>query len=289
MATRSAIATGPVSSPSSIRITMTPVSRVAGHDGALDGRRAPPARQQRGVEVEAAAGAARRGSPSAGSARRRRPRRRPARGGEPLLPSAARSDFGVRTGMPKRSADLVHRRPPLGHAAPGRPRRLRVDGDDLVALADDLGQRRNGEVGRADEDDAAASAIARQASDPVPSAAGRSFAAAAALVNFLIDHVALQLRQVVDEQLAVEVVDLVLDARWRAGRRPRSSCVLPSRSMIGDADLRRPLDLGVILRDRQAAFLVDGTLVRRPQDLRVDQEQRIGLGGPRPRAGRRRW
>ena len=37
-----------------MRMTITAVSRVAGHDGALDRRGAAPARQLRGVQVEAA-------------------------------------------------------------------------------------------------------------------------------------------------------------------------------------------------------------------------------------------
>ena len=50
---------GPVSRPSSIRMMVTPVSRVAGQDGGVDRRRAAPARQQGGVDVEAAAPGAR--------------------------------------------------------------------------------------------------------------------------------------------------------------------------------------------------------------------------------------
>ena len=45
---------GPVSSPSSICMMVTPVVLVAGHDGALDRRGPAPARQQRGMDVEAA-------------------------------------------------------------------------------------------------------------------------------------------------------------------------------------------------------------------------------------------
>ena len=44
--------TGPLSSPAVRRMIETPVSRVAGHDRALDRRRAAPARQQRRMDVE---------------------------------------------------------------------------------------------------------------------------------------------------------------------------------------------------------------------------------------------
>ncbi len=78
---------------------------VAGHDGAGDGRGAAPARQQRGVEVEAAVRAARRGSPAAGSAHRRRPRRRRRRGRRSAPPRRASFRLaGVRTAMPKPAA-----------------------------------------------------------------------------------------------------------------------------------------------------------------------------------------
>ena len=41
-----------------MRMTVAAVSRIAGHDGALDGGGAAPARQGRGVQVEAAVRAA---------------------------------------------------------------------------------------------------------------------------------------------------------------------------------------------------------------------------------------
>ena len=46
--------TGPVSRPASICMMVTPVSRVTGQHRALDRRRTAPARQQRGVDVDAA-------------------------------------------------------------------------------------------------------------------------------------------------------------------------------------------------------------------------------------------
>ena len=75
-------------------------------------------------------------------------------------------------------------------------------------------------------------------------------------------HVALQLGNVVDEQHAVEVVDLVL----QAGREQAVGLEL-LRLAVRDRDSRpsprRALDLGVIVGDRQAAFLVDRARRRR--------------------------
>ena len=51
---RSAISTGPVSRPSSMRMTHHAGLRIACHDRALDRRGAAPARQQRAVQIEAA-------------------------------------------------------------------------------------------------------------------------------------------------------------------------------------------------------------------------------------------
>src|SRR6476659_285165 len=73
----------------------------------------------------------------------------------------------------------------------------------------------------------------------------------------LLDHpVALQLRQVVDEQHAVELVDLVLDA----GREQSAGLDLLLLA-VEVAELHahpvRPLDLGVVVLDRQAALVVD--------------------------------
>ena len=48
----------------------------------------------------------------------------------------------------------VHRGFPLAHAAPGRTRRLRVDGDDLVPRRQNLDQCRHRELWRAHEHDA---------------------------------------------------------------------------------------------------------------------------------------
>ena len=54
MSSSRAANTGPVSSPASMRMMVTPVFVVSGQYCALNGRRTAPARQQRGVDVDAA-------------------------------------------------------------------------------------------------------------------------------------------------------------------------------------------------------------------------------------------
>src|SRR5689334_800159 len=88
------------------------------------------------------------------------------------------------------------------------------------------------------------------------------------LGKLLVHAVALQLRKIVDEQHAVEMIDLVLDA---GGIEALSVLLMQLAVEIQEAHthLRRPLDLLIIFGDRKAAFLVDGLLLRRGDDLRV--------------------
>jgi hypothetical protein len=44
--------------------------------------------------------------------------------------------------------EIVHGGFARNHAAPGRPGRLRVDGENVVPCGDDLAQRRHGEIRR---------------------------------------------------------------------------------------------------------------------------------------------
>src|SRR6185312_3645157 len=81
------------------------------------------------------------------------------------------------------------------------------------------------------------------------------------LGKLLVDAVALELRQIVDEQHAVEMVDLMLDT----GRVEALGVLLvqlPVKIEEAHAHLRRPLDLFVIFGDRQAAFLIDRRFLR---------------------------
>ena len=89
-------------------------------------------------------------------------------------------------------------------------------------------------------------------------AAGRRrFGAAflAFLVELLADALALEVRQVVDEQLALEVIHLVLDAHREHVRRSRVSLTWPGAVVRAQADARGTLDLVEDPRHRQAALL----------------------------------
>ena len=149
------MATGPVSRPSSMRMTMTPVSA----SPAMMARATGAAPRQRGSSEacrlrQPSGGASRIGS-AAGSARRRRRRRHRRRARRSVRPRRPPSGVaGVTTGMPKRSATSC-----TGDLRSAMPRPAarggwRIDRDDLMALTDDLGQRRDGESRGAEEDDA---------------------------------------------------------------------------------------------------------------------------------------
>src|SRR4051812_2301340 len=102
------------------------------------------------------------------------------------------------------------------------------------------------------------------------------FGALGSFGEFLDDAVALELGDMVDEQDAVEVVDLVLDA----GREQALGLDLVGLAVeveILEPHLGGALDILVDFRDRQAAFLVDRRLVRGPYDLRIDEHARLGL------------
>ena len=146
---------GPVSRPSSMRITMTAVSG----SPAMIARWIGAAPRQRGsaLPCRLRQPCARRGQDrlrqeqaigdddgDVGAVCARMP---PA----PPRPSGVR---GVNTGMPAASAERCTGDLARLHAASGGSRRLRIDGCDLVAGRRDLGQRRHREIGRPHEDDA---------------------------------------------------------------------------------------------------------------------------------------
>src|SRR4051812_23536844 len=106
---------------------------------------------------------------------------------------------------------------------------------------------------------------------PAIAAESANYSAALGGLRKFLDHaVALQLRQIVDEQHAIEVVDLVLDA---GGEQPVGVLLVHLAVEIGkaEADLRRALDLFIIFGDREAAFLVNRQFLRRGDDFRIDE------------------
>ena len=76
----------------------------------------------------------------------------------------------------------------------------------------------------------------------------------ALLLQLLADARALELGQVVDEQLAIEMIDLVLDAYREQAVRSNSIC-LPSRSSARTRIVLGARDLVIDAGHRQAAFL----------------------------------
>ena len=99
----------------------------------------------------------------------------------------------------------------------------------------------------------------------------------ALLLEFLANALALQIRQVVDEQLAVEVVDLVLDTH-------RQDVVVIALERLAAAilraqpDLRRALHFIEDPRHRQTPLLAARFPLAR-EDLRVDEHQRLVVLG----------
>ena len=128
---------------------------IAGEDRALDRRGAAPARQQRGMDVEAAIARRLAGSARAGSARRPRPRRRRgSRAAKPACSSSLLSDKGVRTAIPARLGAPLDGGGGERLAAPGRPRRLRIDRGHIVPRREQGVERRHGEIRGSHEGDA---------------------------------------------------------------------------------------------------------------------------------------
>src|SRR5689334_16080965 len=89
---------------------------------------------------------------------------------------------------------------------------------------------------------------------------GRAFAGQLAelrgLGELLDDAVALELGDVIDEQHAVQMIDLMLNA----GRKQAVGFDLTGLAVeieVTDLHLRRPLDLLIIFRDRETPLLVN--------------------------------
>ena len=136
-------------------------------------------------------------------------------------------------------------------AAAGGTIGLRVDGDDPMREAQQRFERRHGELRRAGEDDGQGASFrvrfGAERALPGPRSL-RSFS------SFLRMRVRLSSRQVVDEQLAVEMIHLVLDAHGEqaVGVELDLLAVAVERA---HADLVGARDLVEDARHRQAAFL----------------------------------
>jgi hypothetical protein len=78
----------------------------------------------------------------------------------------------------------------------------------------------------------------------------------------------------IDEEHAVDMVDLMLQA-CRQQPLGVDLALLAGKVEIFDLHRGRPLDFLVIVRNRQAAFLEFGALLRLPKDFRIDEHLRL--------------
>ena len=88
-------------------------------------------------------------------------------------------------------------------------------------------------------------------------------------------RLALFAQQIINEQFAIQVVNLVL----HAGRpKPGEQALLRVAIKVHPANLHRtrPLYFGVLIGDRKTALLVAAEVFRRPQNLRIQQRDRLG-------------
>ena len=240
---------GPVSMPASIRMIVTPAALVALADRRRDRRRAPVARQQRGVDVEDAVARQVEDAPAARSGRSRQGRRGPAGARRPAATAsslrAARA--GWRRGSPGRpglerdrgrAQELARGRPV--DPAPSRRRRARSAGCASDGVEDRHGEarrsrRRPSGPGRPPARGAgpavmrAAGVLTRDvlafdvgaadspsASSPASPATPPRRRRTAAHGDQLVHRV-----EVVDVELAVEVVELVLEGPPEQARSRR--------------------------------------------------------------------
>src|SRR6185503_61867 len=88
------------------------------------------------------------------------------------------------------------------------------------------------------------------------------------------DHLALEAGEVVDEEDAFEMVHLVLEA----DREQAGNLLFVRRALFVEpagADAVRPVDLGILVRHREAALGIGHFLVGMGDDLGIDEHARI--------------
>ena len=192
----------------------------------------------------------------------------------------------MRSGRPSPSARGLHRARARALPAARRARRLGVDAGDGVPRGDQRLERRHGEVGRSHEDEAHGRAGLGPRLLPLQ------------LLHARGDHRALDRAQIVDEEPALQVVELVLHADGGAVGELRlvRGAVEPEPA---HPHPRRAGHVLVDVRDREAALLAGDGLLRGPSELGVDEHhrlRRVVLAGDSPspplaaspRAGSRR-
>src|SRR5262245_10745642 len=104
---------------------------------------------------------------------------------------------------------------------------------------------------------------------PITTSRSRSGTGAAGLDQLAHDHVALERGQVVDEQDAVEMVELMLDA---AGEQAFGfeQPLLAILGQVTDLNRLRAGDIGELAGQAETALLGSGPLARAPEDLGID-------------------
>ena len=94
------------------------------------------------------------------------------------------------------------------------------------------------------------------------------------LLELLQHAVALQFREVIDKKLAVQMVDLMLDDS-RGETIHFAFLDLVAKRQKANPNTRGPRYDLVVVRDRQAAFLIIAEFVGRPDYFRIDEHERL--------------
>ncbi len=94
------------------------------------------------------------------------------------------------------------------------------------------------------------------------------------LSEFPHEEVALQPGNMIDEQDAIQMIDLMLQASRQNAVRLDLSRVAIAIEVTG-AHAGRPLDILENVRDRQTALLAGGMLVRSPENFRISETKRL--------------
>ena len=194
------------------------------------------------------------------------------------IASGSRRRAGVRTFCdPESLGRLRDRRPGGLEASTGGSRRRGHDADEVdPGCRGEGAERRQTEPAAADED----GPHARAAGSPPASREGaRRLADLGVILVALADrHQLVHRVEIVDVELAVEVIELVLE---RATEQPgsRDLDLLAVTVLRDDPDLLAPRDVGDVARDRQAALEV--AVVARSTGRSPGSPAR--RAGPRPR------
>src|SRR5690606_14029711 len=238
---------------------------VAADDRPVDRRRAPQLRQERGVHVDRAERRQLEHLPPEDLAVRDDDRDVRLERAELGQERVASRPLGLEDRDPLLERDTLDRRglhrPPAARRAVG----LRDDADHIVPLAEQRPERRDREVRRAPEEDPHTTPTVRNAS---------TIRLRLHLLPALQQHLPLERADPIDEEDAVQVVDLVLE---RTGQEPLGldpdGPAVPVQPL--DDDAGRALDDLLQPRDAETPLLVSLDLVARLEDDRIHEAERL--------------